>query len=103
MSTEIMTTAQAIYECLKPCKVYLFGSYARGTENKDSDYDFYVVVADEVENTFQCAADAYGVAHKVCSKPLDILVRKNSKFEKRRLWPATVEREVAREGVLLCE
>lgn len=26
---------------------YLFGSYAKGTYNEESDYDFYVVVADD--------------------------------------------------------
>ncbi len=103
MSAELMSAAHAIYECLKPCQVYLFGSCARGTETEDSDYDFYVVVSDDVSDTYQCTSDAYGEAHKVCSRPIDILVRKKSKFEQRKLWPATVERDVANEGVLLYE
>ena len=31
-------------------KIFLFGSYAYGTPNKDSDYDFYVVLKDGMEN-----------------------------------------------------
>lgn len=31
---------------LSPLKVYLFGSFAEGRENENSDYDFYVVVSD---------------------------------------------------------
>ncbi len=27
-------------------QIYLFGSYARGTQNSHSDYDFFVVIPD---------------------------------------------------------
>ena len=31
-------------EQLSPLKVFLFGSFAEGSYNEDSDYDFYIVV-----------------------------------------------------------
>ena len=32
---------------IKPIKVFLFGSFADGTYDENSDYDFYIVVKDE--------------------------------------------------------
>lgn len=41
---EITSIVKRFVETLNPNKVYLFGSFARGTENKESDYDFYIIM-----------------------------------------------------------
>ena len=41
---EIMMLKDCIVSQLSPLQVYLFGSYAYGEPDSDSDYDFYVVV-----------------------------------------------------------
>jgi predicted nucleotidyltransferase len=82
-------------------RIYLFGSYAYGTPNDDSDLDFYVVMEDEAPyqdiDAESLINDAiYG--HK--SMSADILVSKKEKFD-YRCSAATLEREVANKGKLL--
>ncbi len=43
MKQEIMEINEAIQASLPVERIYLFGSYAYGTPDKDSDFDFYLV------------------------------------------------------------
>jgi predicted nucleotidyltransferase len=43
MPDEILQIRDAIVGAIPAEKIYLFGSYANGTPNEDSDYDIYVV------------------------------------------------------------
>lgn len=88
-----------------PCKkIYLFGSYAYGTPNEDSDYDFYVVIPDEGIRSGDATSEIYSALHRKIpyEKPIDILVRGFSDFEGRKNLP-TIEKEVATKGVVLYE
>ena len=44
---EIENIKNIIVQTVSPQQIYLFGSFANGTQQTDSDYDFYVVVSDE--------------------------------------------------------
>lgn len=81
--------------------VYLFGSMARGDAGPDSDYDFYVIVDDAVLDTHDLASEIYLKIGNNFSRSMDIVVRRASNFAKRSQQLATVEYNVAREGVLL--
>ena len=39
---EIKAIVNKFVNTLHPIKVYLFGSFARGAENEESDFDFYI-------------------------------------------------------------
>jgi predicted nucleotidyltransferase len=81
--------------------IYLFGSYANGTPNKDSDLDLYIVFKDELPMRELDAISAIRMAIKPVKKmPMDILGLKQSRFHDRKLY-ATLERKVAREGIKL--
>ncbi len=41
--TQIQNLIEEIAEGYKPEKIYLFGSYANGTANEDSDIDLFIV------------------------------------------------------------
>ncbi len=43
---EINELKDSFVKDLLPLRIYLFGSFAEGKENTDSDYDFYIVVDD---------------------------------------------------------
>ena len=43
---------------LSPIKIYLFGSFAYGTNKEDSDFDFYIVVRDDVLDLAGATAQA---------------------------------------------
>lgn len=81
--------------------LYLFGSYAYGAPNADSDLDFYVVIKDDAPYKEIDAEDV--IRHALYGKksmPTDVLVIKKSRFDYRRT-AATLEREVANKGILL--
>jgi predicted nucleotidyltransferase len=93
--------AQIIAQTVPVESIYLFGSYAYGTPNKDSDLDIYVVFKDELPMR---ELDAITVISRaidpVRKMPMDILGLKQNRFHDRKLY-ATLERKIVREGVKL--
>ena len=83
-------------------KIYLFGSYAYGTPTDDSDYDLCVIIP---ENSIR-PADAVKAIRRALfsaqSVPLDVIVYHSNAFH-QRAEHASLERKIAREGVLLYE
>ena len=82
-------------------KIYLFGSYAYGKPDAGSDFDFYVILPDDSERRLDVrrAINRKLISESI-SLPVDILANYESEFEKLRELP-TLERKIAREGVLL--
>lgn len=87
---------------VNPLKVFLFGSFADGTYNDESDYDFYLVIEDggNVSDTMDKAYDAVMYVKK---RPVDIVVGTNSRFERKGKSKHSLmaEGEVQRNGILL--
>jgi predicted nucleotidyltransferase len=83
-------------------KIFLFGSYAYGTPNKDSDYDFYVVLKDGMENPLLVMQKIYEYMGDTNYIPVDVLANYKSRFEWRSTRP-TIERTIAKKGVVLYE
>jgi len=93
--------AQIIAKTVPVESIYLFGSYAYGTPNKDSDLDLYVVFKDELPMRELDAITAISVAiDSVKKMPMDILGLKQNRFHDRKLY-ATLERKIVREGIKL--
>ena len=82
--------------------IYLFGSYANGTPNEDSDLDIYVVIPDTVkENPLKVGiAIRRNLRGTGMDMPMDLMVGKSSIFNRRRNEP-TLQKAIARDGVLL--
>lgn len=97
---EIEELNKQFIEELSPIKIYLFGSFAYGTNTEDSDFDFYIVVRDEVSDLAGATAQAYRAIRRVKQRPVDIIVGTESRFEQRKDIPS-VENEVHQKGVLL--
>jgi predicted nucleotidyltransferase len=93
--------AQIIAKTVPVESIYLFGSYAYGTPNKDSDLDIYVVFKDELPMRELDAITAISIAIDPVKKmPMDILGLKQNRFHDRKLY-ATLERKIVREGIKL--
>jgi predicted nucleotidyltransferase len=93
--------SQIIAETVPVESIYLFGSYAYGTPNKDSDLDLYVVFKDEMPMRELDAITAIRIAiYPVKNMPIDILGLKQNRFDDRKLY-ATLERKIVREGIKL--
>lgn len=92
---------QYILSAGKPDKVFLFGSYARGEENEDSDMDFFIVEDLSVRKGSNAAKYYKALFHLNQAK--DIIVRSPTDFEKNRAILNTLEYDVYKEGILLYE
>jgi predicted nucleotidyltransferase len=97
---ELENIKQTILNTVEAEAIYLFGSYAYGTPSKDSDLDLYVVIPDGDIRPIEAAQKINIAIFKAQKRPVDILVGKAGDFHQRKLLP-TLERTVARDGVLL--
>ena len=81
--------------------IYLFGSHAYGTANKDSDIDLYVVFKDEMTmRELDAIRSIRKAIYPIKIMSMDILGLKRNRFDARKLY-ATLERKIAREGIKL--
>lgn len=102
INNEIDSIKNIILNTVNAEKIYLFGSYAYGTPNEDSDYDFYVVIPDGSIRPVEVTRNIYRSLRGMKRKPVDILVGYSSNFEKRTALP-TIERTIKNDGVILFE
>ena len=82
-----------------PARVILFGSYARGDADDDSDLDLLVV-----ERSVPDKAAEYLKLHRAIGPMgvgVDVLVLSRDEFQRRSLVPGTLPYWAAREGKLL--
>ena len=93
---------QVINETVDAEQIYLFGSYAYGTPNEDSDYDLCVVIKDDTLRPADAIKKIRKALFEVQDIPLDVVVYRASTFL-RSLNTASLERKIVREGVLLHE
>jgi predicted nucleotidyltransferase len=84
-------------------KVFLFGSYAYGTPDEESDYDFFVVLKDGTEKPVLVLQNIYcNLAKNKDYVPVDVLAGYKTVFDERSQLPA-IERTIAQKGVVLYE
>ena len=87
---------------IDPMKVFLFGSFANGSYGADSDFDFYIVVNDNVD-PWDTRKKARKAIRNIQKRPVDIVIGTNSRFQKYGTSADTlfIEGEVFKKGVLL--
>ncbi len=100
LTEEAKLINERLKTAMNPTRIYLFGSYAKNTQHEGSDYDFYLVMPDNSENEILLGQKAYRSLRGIRKTPVDIVVGYESDFERLKNQP-TIEREVARDGVLL--
>ena len=101
-NSEIQTAKDIILKTVDCEKIYLFGSYVNDTQQNNSDYDLYVVLKDEDENPILAEQSIYRNLSKREGRhtPIDVLAENKNKFKDLCVLP-TMERKIAREGILL--
>ncbi|RKI39432.1 nucleotidyltransferase domain-containing protein [bacterium D16-51] len=100
VNDEIMAIKDKILGTIFPKKIYLFGSFAKGTYTEDSDYDFYIVVSDNAGDNIELSQMAYKSLRGIRKRPVDIVISHETVFD-RRSKENTLERIVKQEGILL--
>jgi len=98
---ELNTLKDIIIKTIPVGRIFLFGSYADGKPNIDSDLDIYVVMSDNAKIK---EIDAMKLIRKAIrdkkTMPVDIVVSKENKFNQRKSY-ITIERQIEQDGILL--
>ena len=103
LNQEIIEISEAIKNAVHPERIYLFGSYAYGTPDKESDFDFYIVVSDISIKPLEAVRQArFALIPLNRKSSVDILADYQSRFDIRSNLN-TLERKVVKDGVLLYE
>jgi predicted nucleotidyltransferase len=89
-----------LVSALKPERIYLFGSAARGDTNVDSDYDLMVIVSSTAEPGYRLAQKAHSLLWDI-GTAVDVLVWSREAFDRRLHLKASLPATVIREGKLL--
>ena len=97
---ELESIKQSILDTVNASEIYLFGSYASGMPHKDSDFDIYVVIPDDSIRPIEAMHKIGGALRGKDIRAVDILVGKESVFNKRKQLP-TIEKTIFRDGVKL--
>lgn len=103
MNEEIQNIVNRFVETLNPLKIYLFGSFARGSENNESDYNFYIVMNKNYQVTNETIANAYISLKGIKRRPVNIIINNESVFDERAEFINTLENAVNQGGILLYE
>lgn len=98
----ISQVTQRLRDGLHPCRIYLFGSYARRDYGPDSDLDFLVVVPFSSEPRLRRAQQAYRLLHGI-GVPKDVLVLSEEEWTRERRSGVSLANVVEQEGILLYE
>jgi predicted nucleotidyltransferase len=99
VQTELDMLKNIIINTVPVEQIFLFGSYAYGTPNKDSDLDLYIVLKDDLQiREIDAGVQIQLAIGRKKSMPVDIIVNKKSTYLKRKQAP-TIERKIAREGI----
>ena len=97
---KIQEATKRLVEAYDPVAIYLFGSYAWGEPNEDSDLDFYILLSDDTEMRW----DAFRIGTFALDKAkvdfaTDILVDKYHSFIHRSQHPSSLEYKIKKNGI----
>ncbi len=99
---ELSRICQIIGQTVDVEKIYLFGSYAYGAPNQESDYDLCVLIPDYSLRPTDAVKRIRRALFTVQTTPLDVIAYRTEVFQQRQAQPS-LERKIAQEGVILYE
>ncbi|MBK1810775.1 nucleotidyltransferase domain-containing protein [Clostridium sp. YIM B02505] len=98
---ELNNLVKEIYDVFDISSIYLFGSYAYGTPNEDSDLDICIITDNKSKRKVEIMKLVRKAMAKVQSMPVDLLVYYSDEFNERAKLDCTLESQIFHEGVKL--
>jgi len=99
---QLVTAILSIEKSNEIQKIYLFGSYAYGKPNKDSDLDLCVILNDDADKPKYIVSIYHALKNIGINPNYDLLIYRNKYFYSSRN-PESVENTIINKGVLLYE
>jgi len=81
-------------------QVIIFGSYANGTRDNESDIDI-CIITNEDKRKLDLLRSIRELLYPFITQPVDLLVYKKDEFEERSLLKNTLEYKIKREGLVM--
>ncbi len=100
---KIQRTVKRLAETYHPIAIYLFGSYAWGKPNEDSDVDLMIVVSDDTLVDWDFKRNIKKALWDIYDFPIDIAINKSSNFISQAEHPSTLQFKITKEGKKLYE
>ena len=89
---------------LNPEQIILFGSYAYGEPNEDSDLDLLIVTKASGEKGYQLAQKAYKSLNSLCLMiPVDLVVATQAEVNAKCTVPSSLISRAVHQGKMLYE
>jgi len=103
ISDKLEIIKNAILDKIQAKYIYLFGSYAYGSPNKDSDIDIYVVIPDEFnEDIVFTMGKIVSYLRKQDVFKIDLFLVRESKFLDYKEY-SSFEKTICEKGILVYE
>jgi predicted nucleotidyltransferase len=100
ISQELNNLIEKISAKIQVKKIILFGSYAYGNPDKDSDIDLCVITEDQ-RRKIEILWDIQEAIYKASKHPVDVIVSKPDEFIDRADSVSTMEKTIADKGVVI--
>jgi predicted nucleotidyltransferase len=84
-----------------PIAIYLFGSYAWGTPDEESDLDLLIVVDTSAQKSYERPITGYRALRGLEFIAKDLIVQTKEEFERRSGEITTLEHKIKRDGELI--
>jgi predicted nucleotidyltransferase len=94
------TIVSRLVETLHPEQIILFGSYAYGNPNQDSDFDLLVIVSKSDQPQYRRSRVAYS-ALRGLSAPTDVIVMTRQEVEKKLTVRSSLVKQAVEQGQVL--
>lgn len=96
---QIKTMKDALTERFGAKRIFIFGSYAYGEPEKDSDIDLCVILDLGNRRKIEIMREIGRVLRSLVSVPLDVLVYSEEEFDERAVLKCTLEYKILNEGI----
>lgn len=99
VNDQIMTLKDTLKEQFGAKRIFIFGSYACGETDEDSDIDLCVILDLGNRRKIDIMREIGRVLHTLVSVSLDILVYSEEEFNERAMLKCTLEYKILNEGI----
>lgn len=96
---ELEKAVQAIKKNVNPVSIYLFGSYANGNPNEDSDLDICIITDTLRERKIDVLRNIRRAMAHTVTMPVDLLIYASAEFNERAALSASMEYNILNHGV----
>lgn len=99
--TQINEVAKTILEKFKARRVFLFGSYANGRANLESDLDLCVIADLNGKRKIEVLREIRREVSQTLNNPMDILLYEENEFTERAMLKNTLENDILKNGIVI--